>query len=165
MVVDINPFLRFLLLSGNKACRHPGVLNVPDVAEARKGGRSMFRVLTRIPAGFFPEYAVYVYHRPENHLEGQGDWEMRGVTRDLRVAVREARSLYDSRNFRRVEVKRHLSASVSGERRVDVRTLVAHGAETLSGEGSSWRWLAAVAMSALVVAGSAFAMLNSGSLN
>ena len=55
-----------------------------------------------------PEYSVYIYHHPENQHEGQNDWEMRTVTRDLDKALNEARSLYRSQSFRKVEVKQRI---------------------------------------------------------
>jgi hypothetical protein len=53
-----------------------------------------------------PEYAVYIYHRPENQIEGQNDWEMRTLTQDLDAALREAKCLYQSRGYRKIEVKK-----------------------------------------------------------
>lgn len=54
------------------------------------------------------EYSVYIYHLPENQHEGQNDWEKRRVTADLNAAMREARMLYRSRGYRKVEVKQRL---------------------------------------------------------
>lgn len=53
-----------------------------------------------------PEYAVYIYHHPENRLEGQNDWEMRTRTTSLQDALDEARCLHESRGYRMVEVKK-----------------------------------------------------------
>jgi len=58
-----------------------------------------------------PAYAVYIYHYPENHMEGQNDWEMRTLTADLKTALKDAQSLYDSRGYRRVEVKKRVHDS------------------------------------------------------
>lgn len=57
------------------------------------------------------EYAVYVYHRPENQIEGQSDWEMRSVSKDLRSALYEAQRLFDSSNFKKVEIKHRVKNS------------------------------------------------------
>lgn len=104
----------------------------------------MIHMPIRIPAGFTPEYAVYVYHRPENHLEGQSDWEMRSVTGDLRAALCEARNLHKSRNFRCVEVKQHLFRSFSGGGRTPVCTLRTFGnARAFMAGGGCFRRLAA----------------------
>lgn len=54
------------------------------------------------------EYAVYIYHRPENQIEGQSDWEMRSVSRDLKAAMSEAQRLYQSENFQKVEIKQRV---------------------------------------------------------
>ena len=59
-----------------------------------------------------PEYSVYIYHHPSNHLEGWNDWEKRSVTKDLQAAMDEARALYESQKFEKVEIK---------EKRFDVR--------------------------------------------
>ena len=53
-----------------------------------------------------PEYSVYIYHHPENQLEGWNDWEMRKVTSDLSEALDEAKLLFESDEFEKVEVKR-----------------------------------------------------------
>jgi hypothetical protein len=55
-----------------------------------------------------PRYTVYIYHRPENQIEGQGDWEMRSVSEDLQSALDEAHRLYDSENFKKVEIKQKI---------------------------------------------------------
>jgi hypothetical protein len=55
-----------------------------------------------------PEYTVYIYHHPENQIEGQGDWEMRSVNYDLRTAISEADRLFKSRNFKKVEIKQRI---------------------------------------------------------
>ena len=52
-----------------------------------------------------PEYSVYIYHLPENQIEGHNDWEMRTHTQDLRAAIDEARSLHSSQSYRKVEIK------------------------------------------------------------
>lgn len=118
----------------------------------------MKRIPIRIPAGFRSEYTVYVYHWPENHLEGQGDWEKRGVTADLHAALREARRLYGSRNFRCVEIKRHLFRPLLGKRRTEVTTLRTFGGPAMTGEENTW-WLP-VAMSAAIVFMAALALLQ-----
>lgn len=104
----------------------------------------MGRVLTGIPAGFYSEYAVYVYHRLENHLEGQSDWEMRGVTHDLNAALREARSLYNTRNFRRVEIKLRSCKPLFGKARMNSRTFKVFCAESMAGEGNARWWPLAI---------------------
>ena len=60
-----------------------------------------------------PEYTVYIYHLPENQLEGQSDWEMRGMTNNLDIAMYEAQSLFESRNFKKVEVKQRMADPAS----------------------------------------------------
>ena len=52
-----------------------------------------------------PEYSIYIYHHPANHLDGWNDWEKRSVTQDLRQALKEAEALYASKKFEKVEVK------------------------------------------------------------
>lgn len=52
-----------------------------------------------------PEYSVYIYHLPENHLDGQSDWERRSVFADSAAAMNEAYRLFKSHNFKKVEVK------------------------------------------------------------
>jgi hypothetical protein len=54
------------------------------------------------------EYTVYIYHRPENQIEGQSDWEMRSVSRDRKSAMIEARRLYKTQNFKKVEIKQRV---------------------------------------------------------
>lgn len=55
-----------------------------------------------------PEYSVYIYHRPENQHEGQNDWEMRAHTVDLNAALDEAETLYQSKSYRKIEVKQRI---------------------------------------------------------
>lgn len=52
------------------------------------------------------QYAVYIYHEPENHINGQNDWEMRTITSDLDTAIFEATTLFNSQSYRKVEVKK-----------------------------------------------------------
>ncbi len=52
-----------------------------------------------------PEYSIYIYHHPSNHLEGWNDWEKRSVTQDLKEAMQEAESLFASQEFEKVEIK------------------------------------------------------------
>ena len=56
-----------------------------------------------------PQYTVYIYHHPENRLEGQNDWEIRTITADLKQALREAASLYESQGYRMVEIKKRVT--------------------------------------------------------
>ncbi|MCB1720708.1 MAG: hypothetical protein H6860_06100 [Rhodospirillales bacterium] len=64
-----------------------------------------------------PAYAVYIYHYPENQMEGQNDWEMRTLTSDLKTALQDAQSLYKSCGYRRVEVKKRVHDSKSARTR------------------------------------------------
>lgn len=52
-----------------------------------------------------PEYSIYIYHHPDNYVEGWNDWEKRSVTYDLKAALIEAETLYASNEFQRVEIK------------------------------------------------------------
>ncbi len=54
------------------------------------------------------EYSVYIYHRPENQIKGQCDWEMRSVSPNKKLAMIEARRLFKSRNFKKVEIKQRV---------------------------------------------------------
>ncbi|MFP4313050.1 MAG: hypothetical protein ACLFR0_01875 [Alphaproteobacteria bacterium] len=50
------------------------------------------------------EYSIYVYHDPKKKPEKP--WEMKGVTPDMNVAMKKAEELNDSREFKKVEVKK-----------------------------------------------------------
>jgi hypothetical protein len=52
-----------------------------------------------------PEYSIYVYHLPENQHEGQSDWEKRSVFSSSAAAFQEAYRLFETRKFKRVEIK------------------------------------------------------------
>lgn len=52
------------------------------------------------------EYSVYVYLFPEDIGSGHTDWEMRQVTGNINDAVTEAQKLFNTRNFKKVEVKK-----------------------------------------------------------
>jgi len=52
------------------------------------------------------EYSVYVYLYPEDIESGYTDWEMRAVTGSIDDAVQQAQALFDTRDFKKVEVKK-----------------------------------------------------------
>lgn len=68
----------------------------------------MAEAIAKAEAFTSPEYSVYIYHRPENQHEGQNDWEMRTITPDLKFALDEAEALYESKGYRKVEVKQRV---------------------------------------------------------
>ncbi|MCC6597283.1 MAG: hypothetical protein IT559_00640 [Alphaproteobacteria bacterium] len=84
------------------------------------------------------EFVIYVYHWPENHLEGQGDWEMRSVSGDLETAMMDARRLYDTRNFRRVEIQQRFFMPMGGEERGFTRSLKTFTHDSSLGENMAW---------------------------
>ena len=53
-----------------------------------------------------PEFSVYVYHYPEDIEQGHTDWEKMAVTTCIQVAVNQAQSLFDTRDFKKVEIKK-----------------------------------------------------------
>jgi len=65
--------------------------------------------LTKACESACAEYSIYIYHRPENYLEGQSDWERRHTTFDFGVALREALRLTQTRNFRKVEIRQRIT--------------------------------------------------------
>lgn len=101
-----------------------------------------------------PEYAVYIYHHPENLMEGQNDWEMRVLTPDLKNALEKARSLYESRGYRMVEVKKRAMDMRTARMQDQTLKVFDHGAH---GPGQKTR-------SALGAAFSAAAMFMAGFL-
>jgi len=52
------------------------------------------------------EYSVYVYHYADDIEDGYTDWEMKAATLDVQEAVDQAQSLYNTREFKKVEVKK-----------------------------------------------------------
>lgn len=59
------------------------------------------------PTGAYEtEYSVYVYHYADDIEDGYTDWEMKSATYDEKDAMDQAQSLYNSREFKKVEVKK-----------------------------------------------------------
>ena len=52
------------------------------------------------------EFSIYVYHYPEDIEARHTDWEKVAVTNCIQEAVNKAQSLYDSREFKKVEIKK-----------------------------------------------------------
>lgn len=52
------------------------------------------------------EFSVYVYHYPEDIEDKHTDWEKMAVTGDLADATDKAEILYNSREFKKVEIKK-----------------------------------------------------------
>lgn len=52
------------------------------------------------------EYSIYVYHYPEDIEGGHSDWEKVAVTDCIQEAANKAQALYDSRTFKKVEIKK-----------------------------------------------------------
>ncbi len=52
------------------------------------------------------EFSIYVYHYPEDIEDGHTDWEKVAVTDCIQEAANKAQSLYDSRDFKKVEIKK-----------------------------------------------------------
>jgi hypothetical protein len=88
-----------------------------------------------------PEYSVYIYHLPENHLDGQSDWERRSVFADSAAAMNEAYRLFKSQNFKKVEVKQRQHNPYT--RSVKARTVKVFDPQ--SNKKAALHWLAAFA--------------------
>ena len=59
------------------------------------------------PAGIpETEFSIYVYHYPEDIEDKHTDWEMMAVTTCIQEAVNTAQSLYDTNDFKKVEIKK-----------------------------------------------------------
>lgn len=52
------------------------------------------------------EFSIYVYHYPEDIEDRHADWEKVAVTDCIQEAANKAQSLYDSHNFKKVEIKK-----------------------------------------------------------
>lgn len=53
-----------------------------------------------------PEYSIYVYHYACDIEEGYTDWEKIGVTSCIQDAVNQAQNLFDTSDFKKVEIKK-----------------------------------------------------------
>jgi hypothetical protein len=53
-----------------------------------------------------PEYSVYIYHHPGVLGESSSPWERKNITTESGHAVREARALYQSKTYPRVEIRK-----------------------------------------------------------
>lgn len=52
------------------------------------------------------EYSVYVYRYADDIEEGRTDWEMKVMTQDLSHAMEQAQVMHDSRDYKKIEVKK-----------------------------------------------------------
>ena len=52
------------------------------------------------------EYSIYVYHYPEDIEDRCTDWEKIAVTGCVQEAANKAQTLFDSHDFRKVEIKK-----------------------------------------------------------
>jgi len=53
-----------------------------------------------------PEFSIYVYHYPEDIEDGHTDWEKIADTLCVQDAVNQAQKLYDSREYKKIEIKK-----------------------------------------------------------
>lgn len=51
-------------------------------------------------------YSVYIFHRPVHQNDNHITWEKRHTTSSLRVAYRQAETLFNSQEYDRVEIKK-----------------------------------------------------------
>lgn len=54
-----------------------------------------------------PEYSVYIFHEPVHINDNHITWEKRHTTSSIQSAYSAARDLYNSRSYRRVEIKKN----------------------------------------------------------
>lgn len=53
-----------------------------------------------------PEFSIYVYHYACDIEEGHTDWEKIAVTPCIQDAVNQAQNLFDTSEFKKVEIKK-----------------------------------------------------------
>lgn len=52
------------------------------------------------------EFSVYVYHYPEDIEMGHVDWKKESVSNCIQEAANQAQELFDTNNFKKVEIKK-----------------------------------------------------------
>ena len=52
------------------------------------------------------EYTIYTFEQPLKQQKGDIVWKKHGTSEDVQSALSEAQSLYDSRKFHKIEVKK-----------------------------------------------------------
>ncbi len=101
-VSKIKTFLTFFLLSEKE---HIFFLRYPQHCPQVETRSRMASPASKPYHVTSPLYSIYIYHRPENCLEGQSDWERRSMTDNFHSAMQEALRLTRSQNFKKVEIR------------------------------------------------------------